>query len=134
MKVNKRPSTYREQRCCQNCEHSYAYYEWDEETQYFCCFDKEERPEPISVAMAMEDEVPDFDIGGKEYDARYKAWDTWAKGRNVLRQNVCSEHSYKMCCRDNCGMTGTLRDPEKTGSSVCDYHWDKYWDWYSWWW
>lgn len=102
-----RPTSYQEQSACPTCEHVFIKYEHDEGPDYYCHFDKVERPPCRSVAMGechdplddMLRENPNLEINKNTRDEVLRrsillsdAWDAWANPRAVRSWGVCGEY------------------------------------------
>jgi len=102
-----KPSSYCEQSSCPSCEHVFILSEYDGPNNYYCHFDKSERPKCMSVAMGeyqdplmeMLRENPDLEVNEETMEESHRRymlvddeWESWAEPREVSSWGCCGEY------------------------------------------
>lgn len=76
---------YRVQSGCHDCHHAFEWYDYDEETKYYCTVGAGPRPLCMSVAM---NEYPDSEDIADLRDAE-EQWMSWGKECLVVACGIC---------------------------------------------
>lgn len=83
------PKRYTVSNSCVTCKHAFVKFNYDDEDQYFCHFDKSPRPLCGSVGM---DESYRLDCTSKVTSRLDKLWDTWAEKHAVSVNGICDNY------------------------------------------
>jgi len=89
-----KPEDYKDQDCCATCKHVFDRYDYEEDSEYFCHFDKTERPRCGSVRLDEDFRYFNLYRDARRRKARVlaKAWYAWSEPRSVKAWGHCSKY------------------------------------------
>lgn len=89
------PESYREvENKCRDCQHCFVRGEHDAPNQYFCHFDKSDRPlcgSQMEGESFFDREIKDKELRYANCDVLEKLWDAWAETHRVDASGTCNE-------------------------------------------
>lgn len=83
-KDSKKKRGYHEQDGCHDCMHVFKLVDWEDPGTYFCTLGA--KPRPLCGSSSMGESYSSAPEG---FDAAFRAWDRWSKGRGVEPFGVC---------------------------------------------
>ena len=86
-----KPEGSKEQDCCAICKHMFCVDEYEEESDYYCHFDKLERP--LCGSNLMGEGFAFRMKEGEGYYALLDRWITWSEPRSVKAWGYCSSYA-----------------------------------------